>query len=168
MASEEAACNLITCLQSLRCHLVLHCGKARGLEKVHQTSTALLYCAVLPFYFTHSSSFSQPWHLNYLISIWGAGWHHWRLLIRLHAASTGATKGFKMTVFTCAVVPPKTCKWTLMSRIGGVTLFLLKHISNRNWLPCIAWRIRPLHRLWTHCLDLSDITYWLVCAPSAF
>ena len=50
-------------------------------------------------------------------------WHHWRKCIRLNAASSEARKIFIPLFFpTYSVVLFKTCKHTLLCKIGWVTL----------------------------------------------
>ena len=88
VAPREAACNLINCLQWLRC-IVGNVG-SRLWKAVHG------YCEpeISLFYCMHSSSILKP--VAYITH--NASSHHWRQFIQLHAASSGSTKDLTLFI----------------------------------------------------------------------
>ena len=81
-------------------------------------------------------------------------WHHWRQFIRLHAASSGATKDFELLFFTYALVLPETfttayvkkvvCKWCKYL-LTCKQLKLFQTCMSGKILMCVMLMLQPLH-----------------------
>ena len=124
VAPEDASYNLINCPQWCLCgYVALWVMLATGFAKqsTHLHCAHITLCGhfeISPFSFT---SFFLPFKINMVPSLPTMQFSHWaaspQAMTRLHAASSGTTKGF----YICRSLR-KTCKHTLMCRIGGVTL----------------------------------------------
>ena len=62
------------------------------------------------FLFHTFLSLCKPWLLHYPQCNLATEWHHWRRSVRLHPASSAATKRLCTTIFTYGVTLPKICK----------------------------------------------------------
>ena len=88
-----------------------------------------------------SDSFFETWHLYYPQCNLAAEWHHWWQFISLHASFSGAKKGFIRLVLAYAVVLPKSCKRTLMGKVGGVTLGVVTGVTLCKNLLVLSQRL---------------------------
>ena len=129
VAPEEAACNLVKCLQwcvgSTRFFIgpALHsCNTVGFVMDSLKTNVHILYSRTreIPFLFHTFILYFNTRHLRYPQCNWDTKWHHWRQSVRLHAASSGTTKGF--ILLNCFYHICSHTKHTVMCKIGKVTL----------------------------------------------
>ena len=79
------------------------------------------------------------WWLHYPQCNLATGWHHWRHVIRLHAASSGATKGKVNESYIMLLSCAKVVELSFNSSLGNLILYI-KHYSTYH-LTCKCSRL---------------------------
>ena len=108
VALEEVTCNLINCLHWDALRIIyaldsekqstgLHCTKTKWSQWTQQRYHLFLISHIGHFFFFRS------WHLHYPQCNLATEWHDSRQIIRLKAASSGATKGFIRLFYACSL-----------------------------------------------------------------